>query len=381
MISEEKKLALTEEIIKSKVFQKSPKSSALLRFLVKANINGSFLKEDIIDLEFFGSKSSFDKTNPRVRVNIYNLRKKLTTYYNTIGTDKDWRIFIDKGQYSVRFEKQFTSKKILSNLKPKYVFPYILLFLFGLFIFFNNLKPTAHSLWKSFFQNNKPTTLVIGDAFGIIGKTITGSSGWTRDYNINNSEDYYKLLEEKPELKSITKPATYSYITEMGAQASYDLARLFAKYNSYFDIRYSSNTSMIDLKNVNSIYVGPVRNENKFISIFNNANPYFKIEDKKVTFSGHPTLPTKFLNLSTSGKESDIAIVSRIPGPQNTTQFIFFSDHGMGVMATIEYFTNKDSLKIFEKQLKGKQNFTAIYKAIGKDRTNMDLKTLLVVPF
>ena len=81
MISEEKKLQITDNIIKSKIFLKSPKSSALLRYLVKANIEGSFLKEDIIDFEFFGSKSSFDKTNQRVRVNIYNLRKKINNKF------------------------------------------------------------------------------------------------------------------------------------------------------------------------------------------------------------------------------------------------------------------------------------------------------------
>ncbi|SDW34311.1 hypothetical protein SAMN05444411_101520 [Lutibacter oricola] len=382
MISEEKKLALTEEIIQSKVFQKSPKSSALLRYLVKANIEGSFLKEDIIDFEFFGSKSSFDKTNPRVRVNIYNLRKKLDTYYTSIGLHNDWKICIDKGQYSVRFEKQYTSKKFLSNLKPKHLLPYAIIFLLGLFIFINNLKPTPPKVWEDFFSNKKPTTLVIGDAFGILGKTVTGSTGWTRDYSINKTEDYYKLVEKKPELKDVTKPATYSYITEMGAQSAHDLAKLFTKFNNDFSIRYSSNTSIIDLKKGNNLYVGPLRNETKFISIFNNANPYFKIENKELIFTGTKESPPKKLNLNLSGQESDIAIVSRIPGPQNTSQFIFFSDHGMGVMATMEYFTNADSLKVFNKKhLKGKAHFTAVYKAYGKDRTNLSLETLLVVPF
>lgn len=54
MLSNDRKFELTENILQSKVFQKSPKSSALLRYLVKATIEGTYLKEDVIDFEFFG---------------------------------------------------------------------------------------------------------------------------------------------------------------------------------------------------------------------------------------------------------------------------------------------------------------------------------------
>lgn len=382
MISEEKKLQITDNIIKSKIFLKSPKSSALLRYLVKANIEGSFLKEDIIDFEFFGSKSSFDKTNPRVRVNIYNLRKKLDTYYNTIGANNEWKICIDKGQYSVRFEKQLAVKKSITNLKFQQVFPYLLLLAFALLYVLDKYKASPSILWEQFYTNNKPNTLIIGDAFGIAGTTITGSNGWTRDYTINNTKDYFNFIEDKPELKKNTSPAQYNYITGMGAHASHDLANLFSKQNSDFDIRFSSNTSIADLKKGNTIYVGPIRNENKFISLFNNSNPYFKLNNNSLSFSNHKVLPKKNFKTNNSGFDYDIAIVSRIPGPQNTEQFIFFSNHDIGVKATIEYFTNADSLKVFNKKyLKGKSHFTAVYKAFGKDRTNLAIETIMVVPF
>lgn len=381
MISKEKKLELTNAITSSLVFQKSPKSSALLLYLVKANINNSFLKEDIIDHEFFGSKSNFDKTNPRVRVNIYNLRKKLKRYYETEGSETDWKIIIEKGQYSVQFEKQLIGKKFLSSIKLKNVLPYIITALVCVLFYIKSLAPTPSTLWEEFYTNKKTTTLYIGDAFGITGTTVTGGEGWTRDFNINNTEQYYKLIEQKPELREKTNPAHYSYITAMGAHASHNIAQLFQKYKSDFDIRFSSKITVADLKKGNTIYVGPIRNENKFISLFNNENPFFKIDNNKLIYSKDSKETTQEFAVNSNTESMDIAIVSRIPGPQNTAQFIFFSNHDMGVTATVEYFTNTDSLNVFEKQLKGKYYFTAIYQAKGEDRTNLSLETLLVVPF
>ena len=84
-----------------------------------------------------------------------------------------------------------------------------------------------------------------------------------------------------------------------------------------------------------------------------------------------------------SGKNGeDFSIISRFKGPQNNEYFLFFSNHDIGVKATVEKFTNKDSLEVFEKKyLKNHDNFTAIFKAHGRERTNLKVETLIVVPF
>ncbi len=48
--------------------------------------------------------------------------------------------------------------------------------------------------------------------------------------------------------------------------------------------------------------------------------------------------------------EMDYTVVSRIPGPNNTEQFLFFSNHDIGVMATVEFFTNEQSIEAFTKK-------------------------------
>ena len=63
-------------------------------------------------------------------------------------------------------------------------------------------------------------------------------------------------------------------------------------------------------------------------------------------------------------------------------ELFFFSMHDMGVVATVDYFTNSDSLKSFsDKYLKDQSHFTAIFKAHGRDRTSLNLETIIVVPF
>lgn len=376
------KKEVVDKILNSKTFQKTSTSAALLRYLVNEEIKGNLLKENIIDVEFFGGNSTPDNTNARVRVNIYNLRKKLKEYYTNEGENDEWKLLIDKGQYSVRYEKSTPTKITLSKISLKAVIPYILLFLVSLLFYFQIQPPKKPELWKNFLENNYNTTLFIGDAFALRGKTITGTQGYTRDYNINSVNEYYKFIDEKPELKDLIFPSEYFYITGMGAQSANNISRIFGNYNNGFSIRFASNTSYVDLKTGNNLYVGPFQNQDKFMTIFNNGNPNFQLNNLTIDFRNHKTLKDTVYNIDNVGQDSEYAIVSRFQGLQDKEYFMFFSNHDIGVMATVEFFTNKDSLKVFsEKYLKGKSNFTAIYKVFGKNRTNMDLKTLQIVPY
>ncbi|WP_066631348.1 hypothetical protein [Labilibacter marinus] len=380
MLSKEEKLALINDIIKSKTFQKATTSSALLKYLVKAEIEDTFLKEDIIDLEFFGKKGKSDKSNTRVRVSMYNLRKKLSSYYEDDGKDNTWIVKIDKGQYSIRFEKKVKPKTNTFNLKD--VGGYALLSLIILLLLIDKIPPRKPRIWKDFLYKDKSVTLFIGDAFGMKGKTITGSDGFTRDYTVNSIEEYYSLLEQKPELKEELFPAHYQYFTGMGVFASRNISQLFTPYNKEFDIKFNSNTSLDDIKNGNAIYAGPLLTKNKFIPLFNDANEHFNVGRYTLEVKGLPNKNDTILNISSTEKITDYAIVSKYPGPMGTKHFVFFSNHDMGVSASIEYFTNKDSVKYFTNQyLENHKYFTALFKAHGRERTSLKMELLWVVPF
>jgi len=139
-------------------------------------------------------------------------------------------------------------------------------------------------------------------------------------------------------------------------------------------------STIADIKDGNSIYIGPLKNNNKFIHFFNEENPYFKIDGDKLLFSNHTSLQDTVLNLVSDGREADYSIVSKILGPDNSEQFIFFSNHDIGVRSTVEYFTNTDSIEDFtEKYLESKDNFTAIFLTKGVNRNNTDLELILAV--
>ena len=375
MLDKEQKLQIAKRITDSNTFKNAPNSIGLLNYLVEAHLEDRFLKEGIIDIEFFGSDPDEDKSNPKVRVNVYNLRKKLIKYYDKEGAADPWKIIIDKGQYAVRFEKPHRELEIKT---PAVRFlPYGLLLVCMGYIFWARFPESVPIIWEDFFENKNPTRLYIGDAFGYVGKTVSGNSGWTRDYNVNSIEEYFALLEERPELKNITSPTDFTYSTRMAENATHHLSRFFCLYNHDFEIKYATASSFTNIKGGNTIYVGRMYNQENFTFLFNQSSPYIKFKDRHISIAGHHELPDTIINTE-SNTNSDYAIVSRLPGPNNTEQFFFFSNHDIGVMSTVEYFTNVDSLATFEKMLEGKRHFTAVYLATGQDRTDLKLERLFL---
>lgn len=373
---------IVSRLLKSNTFLKSPKSSALLKYLVNAELEGSYLKESIIDIEFFGGNVDLDKTSARVRVNVYNLRKKLAVYHAVEGKKDSWRLVIDKGQYSVRYEKVLPTKNRPLSINFWRILPYTVIVLLLAFLYVQDTDDNLPKLWHGYVENNDKTTMYIGDAYGLSGKTITGSIGITRDFNINNAEEYYKFIEERPEFKNQLKPAEYSYVTGMGAHAANNLSRLFANYDRGFSIRFASKTSYEDLKEGNIVYVGPFHKRPKFVTLFNKENVHFKITDSILKMENIPNKKDSVISLYDMRPDMEYAIVSRSKSINNKEQFLFFSNHDIGVLGAVEFFSNKDSLSLFsDKYLKEKNNFTAVYKVYGKDRTNMKIETLIVVPF
>lgn len=381
-ISDIQKQEIATKIRESNTFKKASTSNALLQYLNEATLKGVDLKESVIDIDFFGSKEVSDKNNPRVRVNVYNLRKKITQYYETEGKDDVWQLTIDKGQYEVRFFKKQLQKQLIKKLNWIKVSPYIGLIIAISALIYTNMPPKPPTVWKSIMNKEKPTNLFIGDHFGISGTTITGGIGWTRDFSINSVNEFYELLEENPELKDSQKPANYTYTTRMAALATQQFERLFQHYNLELPIRFSTLTSISEIKEGNAIYAGPIKNKNQFVHFFNEANPYFTIANGELKLSNHPQLMDTIFSIKSPIVDVEYALVSKYPSIGDSEHFVFFSEHDIGVSATAEYFTNNDSIQHFvKKYLKDKKYFTAIFKVKGQNRTNTDIKLEMVVSF
>jgi hypothetical protein len=103
-ISANTKQRILEEILESEDFHQAQKYQDLLRYLVRASINGETVKESTIAVECFSKNTAFDPAmDSSVRAYISNLRKKLEHHYLTKGKDDEIKLTIPKGHYSVEF--------------------------------------------------------------------------------------------------------------------------------------------------------------------------------------------------------------------------------------------------------------------------------------
>ena len=381
-LNNSKKQELVLKIKYSNTLKNAPTSSALLQYLHEATLKNKELKEGVIDIEFFGNKEITEKNNPRFRVNVYNLRKKLNAYYETEGKTDSWQVVIEKGQYKISFIKTVKEGHLIKNINWKVAIPYIGLFSALLTLLLVTKTPKAPKIWKNFLDSKTQTNLYIGDHFGIAGNTITGKRGWTRDFSINNTKEFYELVDTHPELKGKISPSSYSYSTRMSALATQKIQEIFQYHKKSFDIRFSTQTTIPEIKESHAIYVGPSKNKNQFLTFFNEANPYCKIIDNTIKISGLTASENNSYSFNSQNTQEEYALVSKYTSIGNKEHFVFFSQHDIGVSATVAYFTNLDSVSKFEKtHLKNHNHFTALYKVKGLNRTDTDLKLVQVITF
>lgn len=168
----------------------------------------------------------------------------------------------------------------------------------------------------------------------------------------------------------------------MSALASQKFQSFFQYYEKKIDIRFSTQTSIPEIKEGHVIYVGPTKNKNLFLTFFNAGNPYCNIINDDLIISKSIYKKDSIISLKSPIIAEEYAIVSKYPSIGNTEHFVFFSQHDIGISATVDYFLNKDSLRVFSNTyLKGKKHFTAIFKVKGVNRTETDIKILDVIPF
>lgn len=379
--SNEQKKDIVKKIRLSQTFKKASTSNALLQYLLDATLNEVQLKESIIDIEFFRNTIGSKKDTPQVRVNVYNLRKKLTAYYETEGKNDKWQARIDKGQYGVQFVSN-KDQNILDKVNWKHASAYAILVTTLLILSINTLPESTPKLWKSILSKNAESKLYIGDLFGMVGTTTIGNKGWTRDYDINSFPDFYTYIELNPQYKEQLAPSPFTLTNGMAVTSAQQFQSFFQARNSSFQIRFSTRATIKEIKESNAIYVGTIVNDNPFLTFFNEANNHCQLQGRELHINQHPSIADTTYDLAEPAELEEYAIVSKYPVADGVDHFVFFSQHDIGVAATVEYFTNTDSVKHFEKtHLDGKDYFTAIYKVKGQDRTNIGIQMEAVIGF
>lgn len=381
-LTNKKKQDIVTKIRASNTFSSTSTSTSLLQYLYDATLKGGILKEEVIDAELYGKVYSTDKVNTRVRVNVFNLRKKLELYYKNEGKDDKWQLVIEKGQYQVSFINAAPSLFNFKAYKWSLILPYLTAIVSLALLICTNIPTPIPSIWRSITSKDKVVNLYVGDVFGMAGITSTGLKGWMRCFEINSYPDYNNLLNRKPELKKILEPSEYTYASSMAVIATQRLQHFFQERDRSFNIRFVTKSSTSEILESDAIYIGNTGNQNRFINFFNEANPYCKLSANTLEIKNYPTIRDITYTLNTSEEDEDYAIVSKYPAPNGSDHFVFFSRHDFGVTASVEYFTDVDRIKNFvNNYLNGHEYFTAIFKVTGHDRINTNLEIDKIILF
>lgn len=78
-----------QKISRSESFASSPRNIRILQFLVAQAIAQKQVKEQVIGVELFKNRYKPDSNDGKVRVYMYNLRRKLSEYYKTDGINDE----------------------------------------------------------------------------------------------------------------------------------------------------------------------------------------------------------------------------------------------------------------------------------------------------
>lgn len=400
MISTEEKLQVLNILLNSKAFSKSTTSNILLKYLIESSIGKKNLNATDIGFELFGSKYTPEKSEATVRVNVYHLRNKLKKYFKEEGISDSITIEIKTGQYGVSFyRKEKPKPKYSIKQKALLVIAALALLILGSYFFIK--LSYKDPVWNSFFKNDKETSLYLYDIFGYYGPTLFNKNGWHRDYEINTPEDFYNEVEKHPDLMKDYSPGRNIYVNFLSALSVNDLSKHFYKYKKEFNIHKFHDLSLLQLKEQNSIYLGPLRGDNAFVDFLNLKSKNIKLvkqkqihkdhiienfdgqnstynEDRNIAYKNIEKGIDTIIILHSNGNKNEHVLVAKLKGNNNTTNLFFFSNHGFGGAAAIDYFTNKDSINNFNKKyLKNNNEFIALFHVSGKERTSMSIKQVL----
>ena len=394
MINKNQKLSILEEIVKSNSFINSKLNTKLLTYLVECEISDKNPSEYSIAIDVFGKDSSFNPNEDTlVRVSVYNLRKKLERYYQNMGKRTKLRVKIPKGHYEVNFFN-YSKENFRENVRNPYYFllPVIIL-LFSVILFLITKLPSdeelkknvitssfADNLYSEFLSSQNPKIISLGDDFIYYSDfsefRTTSIRKMYRNSTINTEEEFEIFKSDDPERESLKK-LPFSFFNQAAVWPLPYLVRVLHDYNIDYDIKSATTLNSNDLKSKDIIFLG---------SFWTLGILEHIIKDLGISYNiiGDETLSIRDDNVSDSTlifkrtgvpafDHIDYCTFIKIPGPNNSTIFLFTSFYATGSVGAIKYLTNEeklDELKLkFEKDYETlPPYFIIVFKSTGYNR-------------
>lgn len=381
-------------VLQSSEFRNSSKYQKLLEYLVKSTLEGNVPKEITIAMELFGIEMKDDTLGEsNIRVYIHNLRKKLDSYYINEGKTDKIQFKIPKGRYKVEFVKKKDVRGIFTRRSVLLIGSVIVVMIIANIIFLR-LNPASHSrlvhsnyskvIWKDFMSNKAPLVVVIGDYYFLKDVTISDRARFLRDIRINSETDFDKFLIDYPEYNETLFRTKHTFMGKYAVVCINELGKIMNSAGINFQIILASEFQWQDLKNNNIIYIGSFKSFGMLGQLTKNSNFKFILYPNYLQF--HELETDSVYQYHSYGSdiddayETDYCVVTKLPGSNQQDVFIFLSVRDIGLIATMDYFTNAETLKSFENLLHAGNHetkyFEACFKIQGLNRHSMSIDLL-----
>lgn len=373
-------LAQLDRIVSDKDFSRSKINIRLLKFLVMATLENKDVKETSIGTAFFGSKYDPIKSDNKVRVYVYHLRKKLEKYYSNAAHKGDIVFIITKGQYLVQFEEYKKTASKTSVSKLLYVIGAMATTIGVIAIF--NFKAPANDFWKTLMQNDFPTTVVFGDYFTIEGTVATGNIGIIRDYEINTEQELKDYLTDNPEQDGKLKASQHHYFNWMAPYCSKSITAFWSNYDYSFDIKQISEWNVSQLGKENIVYFGQSKSMGVLKNILIENFPHYTFKSQILERTDSKTKKTTIYRdvIRYDDKITDFTVVAKITMPTGNEMRFFLSDQDCGAISALEFFTDKKEVEQFCKthDLTEEDDFIVLFKVTGWLRKSYKMEFVLL---
>lgn len=379
-----------KKILESQEFTGSSKYQDLLTYLYESATKGVIPKEVTIAMEVFGA-DPVDMGDQNIRIYIYNLRKKLATYYLKEGAEDNIQFTIPKGRYKLEMVQKY---KKASQTNRYLLIAVIILALVtaSTTIFlalesrnmkvYRNLKVDSDLVWKDFIDNKLPVLVVIGDYYLSSDLAEPDRIRFTRDIHVNSDEDLVSYLQGNKRLDSLTARTRLTMLGKYAPVCINDISRFFLSAGVEYEIILGSEFKWKDLQNTNLIFIGSYKTMNYMKEFFRAVNFEYVIYPNELKFSqlGTDSVFQYFSKDSDidNAYETDYSILMRSSGMSNSKMMFILASRDIGLMATIDLITDPASLKDFETQHEEKlseaADFEACFKVEGLYRNVFDIE-------
>ncbi|MDX1490100.1 MAG: hypothetical protein R3332_02365 [Pseudohongiellaceae bacterium] len=396
--------AIAQSIADSGALGRSKVYGRLLAYLLEQALEGGKPKEIEIAMEVFGRGADFDVSKDSlVRVYIYQLRKKLDTYYKKHTPNTPYRICIPKGQYALTVEslpgdarkpsdsKQLsdTSLKGFSNSNWMMGFIALLLVLNLVAYFFESPEgqlPSATQQaaqltpWSALLDDELPIRIVMGDYY-IFGELNERGNvrRMVRDFNINSPEDLNELFLADTSARQQFLDLNLNYLPEGSAIALAAIIPVLQKEGKRISVTMMSDLDTGDLINSHIVYIGYISGLDKLqrlvfaSSTLQIGRTYDELFNRMTgeIYSSDAGLPQQNQSFR------DYGLFSTFPSTSGNQLVIVAGARDAGLMHTARALATAEALTLNAERLDTPTDapapsYEALYEVFGIDRQDFD---------